>query len=155
MTVLRTYQTDLPAEQWPTIQAGLNRWRCKIPKGLLNGGDFVVSPRIGIHNISWIVHEDAVLAVSYEFEARRITVMEFLNRNKSPWFTCSDSKLEPCGSLSWHETQCQFAEWLTELARNPMRIRVPDTLKFHWQQVKPGGASCDGHLCLADRGRSL
>jgi lipopolysaccharide transport system ATP-binding protein len=61
VTVLRTYQTDLPPERWPPMQTGPNRWRCKIPKGFLNGGDFVVSPRIGIHNVSWIVHEDAVL----------------------------------------------------------------------------------------------
>jgi lipopolysaccharide transport system ATP-binding protein len=61
LTVLRTYQTDLPPERWPPMQMGSNRWRCKIPKGLLNGGDFFVSPRIGIHNVSWIVHEDAVL----------------------------------------------------------------------------------------------
>ena len=61
VTVLRTYQTDLPPECWPTMQMGQNRWRCKIPKGLLNGGDFLVNPRIGIHNVAWIVHEDAVL----------------------------------------------------------------------------------------------
>jgi lipopolysaccharide transport system ATP-binding protein len=61
MTILRSYQTDLPPERWPGLQAGLNRWRCKIPKGLLNGGDFFISPRIGIHNVRWIVHEDSVL----------------------------------------------------------------------------------------------
>src|SRR5262249_46782616 len=61
VTVLRTYQTDLSPECWPPLTMGRNRWRCKIPKGLLNGGDFLVSPRIGIHNVSWIVHEDAVL----------------------------------------------------------------------------------------------
>jgi lipopolysaccharide transport system ATP-binding protein len=61
VTVLRTYQTDLPPKRWPPMQPGPNRWRCKIPKGLLNGGDFVVNPRIGIHNVSWIVHEDAVV----------------------------------------------------------------------------------------------
>jgi lipopolysaccharide transport system ATP-binding protein len=61
VTVLRTYQTDLSPERWPPIQLGRNRWRCTIPKGSLNGGNFLVSPRIGIHNVSWIVHEDAVL----------------------------------------------------------------------------------------------
>jgi lipopolysaccharide transport system ATP-binding protein len=60
-TVFRTYQTDLPQRQWPPLRAGCNRWRCKIPKGLLNGGDFNVNPRLGIHNVSWIVHEDAVV----------------------------------------------------------------------------------------------
>jgi lipopolysaccharide transport system ATP-binding protein len=61
VTVLRTYQTDLPPDHWPSIHIGRNRWRCRIPKGLLNGGDFLLSPRISIHNVSWIVHEDAVL----------------------------------------------------------------------------------------------
>jgi lipopolysaccharide transport system ATP-binding protein len=61
VTVFRTYQTDLPQERWPPVQTGHNRWRCKIPKGLLNGGDFQVNPRIGIHNVSWIVHEDSVV----------------------------------------------------------------------------------------------
>jgi lipopolysaccharide transport system ATP-binding protein len=59
--VLRTYQTDLPPERWPRIQIGHNRWRCRIPRGFLNGGDFVIHPRISIHNVAWIVHEDAVL----------------------------------------------------------------------------------------------
>ena len=61
VTIFRTYQTDLPQEHWPPVKMGQNRWRCKIPKGLLNGGDFLLSPRISIHNVSWIVHEDAVL----------------------------------------------------------------------------------------------
>jgi lipopolysaccharide transport system ATP-binding protein len=61
VTVFRTYQTDMPEKQWPPVRVGSSRWRCKIPKGLLNGGDFQVSPRIGIHNVTWIVHEDAVV----------------------------------------------------------------------------------------------
>ena len=61
VTVFRTYQTDLPLERWLAVRAGPNRWRCRIPKGLLNGGDFFVSPRISIHNVCWIVHEDAAL----------------------------------------------------------------------------------------------
>ena len=61
VTVFRTYQTDLPQDRWPPVQTGHNLWRCKIPKGLLNGGDFQVNPQIGIHNVSWIVHEDSVV----------------------------------------------------------------------------------------------
>jgi lipopolysaccharide transport system ATP-binding protein len=60
-TIFRTYQTDLPQEDWPPVQTGGNRWRCKIPKGLLICGDFQVSPRIGVHNVAWIVHEDAAV----------------------------------------------------------------------------------------------
>jgi hypothetical protein len=61
VTVFRTYQTDLPQERWPTIHSGRNRLRCKISKGLLNSGDFIVNPRISIHNVAWIVYENTVL----------------------------------------------------------------------------------------------
>jgi lipopolysaccharide transport system ATP-binding protein len=61
IAILRTYQTDLAPECWPEVNVGINRWRCRIPKGLLNGGEFLVCPRIGIHNVSWIVHEDAAI----------------------------------------------------------------------------------------------
>jgi lipopolysaccharide transport system ATP-binding protein len=61
-TVFRTYQTDLPFERWPPVKKGRNRWRCTIPKALLNAGEFVLNPRISVHNMYWIVHEDAVLA---------------------------------------------------------------------------------------------
>ena len=61
VTVLRSYQTDSREENWPTVRIGCNRWRCKIPRGLLNGGTYLVNPRISIHNVAWIVHEDAIL----------------------------------------------------------------------------------------------
>ncbi|WP_426527981.1 ABC transporter ATP-binding protein [Bradyrhizobium sp. McL0615] len=60
-TILRTYQTDSQEENWPSVRVGRNRWRCKIPRGLLNGGNYLVHARISIHNVSWIVHEDAIL----------------------------------------------------------------------------------------------
>ena len=61
VTVLRSYQTDSREENWASIRIGRNRWRCKIPRGLLNGGNYLVNPRISIHNLAWIVHEDAIL----------------------------------------------------------------------------------------------
>lgn len=61
VTVLRSYQTDAREANWPPIRIGRNRLRCKIPSGLLNGGNYLVNPRISIHNVAWIVHEDAVL----------------------------------------------------------------------------------------------
>jgi lipopolysaccharide transport system ATP-binding protein len=61
VTVLRSYQTDSREAEWPTVRIGCNRWRCKIPHGLLNGGTYLVNPRISIHNVAWIVHEDAIL----------------------------------------------------------------------------------------------
>ena len=59
VTVFRTYQTDKPTSEWPKVNIGRNRWRCKIPNGLLNGGEFFINPRISIHNVAWIVHEEA------------------------------------------------------------------------------------------------
>jgi lipopolysaccharide transport system ATP-binding protein len=64
VTVLRSYQTDAAPDQWPAIRIGSNRWRCVIPGGFLNGGVYFVCPRIGIHNVAWIVNLDA--AVEFE-----------------------------------------------------------------------------------------
>jgi lipopolysaccharide transport system ATP-binding protein len=61
IAVLRTYQTDSREEDWPGIQPGLNRFACRIPAGLLNGGAFGVCPRVSIHNVEWIVHIDSVV----------------------------------------------------------------------------------------------
>jgi lipopolysaccharide transport system ATP-binding protein len=63
-TVLRSYQNDSQAENWPRVRQGANHWRCVIPAGLLNSGVYFVCPRISIHNVSWIVHIDATV----EFE---------------------------------------------------------------------------------------
>ncbi len=62
--VARTYQTDLPPPEWPRVKDGENRWRCRIPSGLLNGGLYSVAPKIGMHNMYWIVDLDS--AVQFE-----------------------------------------------------------------------------------------
>ncbi len=59
--VLRSYQTDQPHSQWPAIRVGHNCLSCRIPRELLNGGAYYLCPRIGRHNIDWIVNSDAVL----------------------------------------------------------------------------------------------
>lgn len=64
VTVLRTYQTDLPESEWPALRPGRNSWACVIPRGLLNGGSLYVSPRISLHNKLWIVNQEA--AVGFE-----------------------------------------------------------------------------------------
>ncbi|MGD0237326.1 MAG: ABC transporter ATP-binding protein [Syntrophorhabdales bacterium] len=60
-TVLRSYQTDLKEADWPPIRLGKNYWCCTIPAGLLNAGVYCVSPRIGMHNMYWIVKIDSVI----------------------------------------------------------------------------------------------
>jgi lipopolysaccharide transport system ATP-binding protein len=64
VTVLRSYHTDLPEPQWPVVEAGVNHFRCTIRPGLLNGGTYYVCPKIGIHNVNWIVNLDG--AVRFE-----------------------------------------------------------------------------------------
>jgi lipopolysaccharide transport system ATP-binding protein len=59
--VARSYQTDSAPPDWPVLKIGENRWRCSIPKGLLNGGVYYIAPRIGMHNMYWIVNMDAVV----------------------------------------------------------------------------------------------
>jgi hypothetical protein len=43
------------------VKQGQNVWRCRIPGGLLNGGIYHVCPRIGVHNLYWIVYLDSVV----------------------------------------------------------------------------------------------
>ena len=84
VTVLRSYQTDLPPEDWPPLQVGENHWYCTIPGGLLNAGSFYVCPRIGMHNMYWIVNIDAVV----QFEV-------ILDHGVSPFWNALDSRNRP------------------------------------------------------------
>jgi hypothetical protein len=60
-TAFRTYQNDQAPESWPPIQSGRNRLRCVVPAGLLNGGVYLISPRVGVHHVEWMVQLDNVL----------------------------------------------------------------------------------------------
>ncbi|MEM9291327.1 MAG: ABC transporter ATP-binding protein [Acidobacteriota bacterium] len=86
--ILRTYQTDEAEESWPSPQPGINRWRCHIPAGFLNAGRFFVSPRIGLHNLYWIVHLDS--AVQFEV---------LLDHGISPLWSSLDQRSRP-GSIA-------------------------------------------------------
>jgi lipopolysaccharide transport system ATP-binding protein len=61
-TVLRSYDTDAPPEQFEPLQAGVNILHCVIPPALLNAGCFFIAPRIGIHNQEWIVNGDPLIS---------------------------------------------------------------------------------------------
>jgi lipopolysaccharide transport system ATP-binding protein len=61
VVVARSYQTDLPPDSWPEVQLGSNSWRCTIPRGLLNAGLYYVCPKIGLHNMYWIVNLDTTI----------------------------------------------------------------------------------------------
>jgi lipopolysaccharide transport system ATP-binding protein len=58
--VLRSYQTDAVGPG-PRLTRGRNSLRCEIPAGLLNGGGYQISPRIGLHNVRWCVKEDCAV----------------------------------------------------------------------------------------------
>jgi lipopolysaccharide transport system ATP-binding protein len=58
--VTRSYQTDSSPEDWPKIRLGENKWRCRIHGGLLNAGVYYICPRIGMHNMYWIVYLEGV-----------------------------------------------------------------------------------------------
>jgi lipopolysaccharide transport system ATP-binding protein len=61
IVVARSYQTDLSPESWPEVQLGKNKWRCTIPRGLLNAGLYYLCPKIGLHNLYWIVNLDTTV----------------------------------------------------------------------------------------------
>ncbi len=84
VAVLRSYQTDMKPQQWPAAIIGENLWRCLIPKGLLNAGLYSVAPRIGMHNMYWIVN---LGSVAY-FEI-------LLDHGVSPFWNTLDQKSRP------------------------------------------------------------
>jgi lipopolysaccharide transport system ATP-binding protein len=82
--VFRSYQTDSTPQEWPPVKKGKNRWHCIIPKGLLNGGLYYVAPRIGMHNMYWIVYLDPVV----QFEV-------LLDHGVSPFWHSLDKTSRP------------------------------------------------------------
>lgn len=82
--VARTYQTDMLSQNWPRVRVGQNKWRCVIPKGLLNAGLFYVCPKIGIHCQYWIVNLDPTV----QFEV-------VLDHGDSPFWNVLDKTTRP------------------------------------------------------------
>lgn len=112
--VLRTYQTDRPHELRPSISVGRNRLCCTIPRNLLNSGTHFVSPRIGIHNIEWIVYLDSVLRFDLEVRSSRLSrvapgvvapLFEWSElRESRPCFKLPASDLFNGETAEWHAT---------------------------------------------------
>lgn len=61
VTVFRSYQTDVPESEMPTLTPGRNAVQCEIPPGLLNTGRYVVNLRVSLHWTKWIVHDNGIL----------------------------------------------------------------------------------------------
>jgi lipopolysaccharide transport system ATP-binding protein len=83
-TVLRSYQTDQAPAGWPEIRTGPNHWECLLPAGMLNAGLYYVCPRVGVHNLYWIVH----LEPSVQFELT-------LDHGVSPFWNSLDGSSRP------------------------------------------------------------
>lgn len=59
--LLLSYHTDGPEPDWPQLVVGKNVLRCVLPPGLLNGGTYTLSPRIGLLDAEWIVNSEPTL----------------------------------------------------------------------------------------------
>jgi lipopolysaccharide transport system ATP-binding protein len=60
--LLRSLHTDQSTDKQLTQKPGVNKWKCKIPQGFLNSGKYLIAPKIGIHNLKWIVNESAKIS---------------------------------------------------------------------------------------------
>jgi hypothetical protein len=49
--LLWSLHTDIEPERWPKLKVGFNALECRIPAGLLNGGRFLVRPRVGMYGV--------------------------------------------------------------------------------------------------------
>jgi hypothetical protein len=84
VTVLRSYQTDLPEHDWPRISTGRNTWRCRIPAGLLNAGSYYLCPKIGVHNVYWIANLDSVVQFEIQLDHGVSPFWNSLNASSRP-----------------------------------------------------------------------
>jgi len=85
VVLFRSFQNDLPIDDWPDIVKGENVYLCKINSGFLNGGIYYLSPKIKIHSTSvWIVSLEAVV----QFEI-------LLDHGVSPMWNCLDGITRP------------------------------------------------------------
>ena len=80
----RSYQTDLPPDRWPEVIKGENLWRCRIPSGLLNGGLYFIAPKIGLHNMYWIVDLDPVVQFEVILDHGISPFWNALNKSNRP-----------------------------------------------------------------------
>jgi hypothetical protein len=82
--VARSYHTDLSGEDAPTLKKGENHWRCRLPEGLLNGGLYKVAPRIGMHNLYWIVNLEPMVQFEVILDHGVSAFWNVLDRSNRP-----------------------------------------------------------------------
>jgi lipopolysaccharide transport system ATP-binding protein len=59
IVVFRTAHNDRHQRQWPEVRPGRNRLQCIIPAGLLNAGTYWISPKVGLHSVTWFLNGEA------------------------------------------------------------------------------------------------
>ena len=59
--VLMSSFRDMEDDLVPRLVPGMNALRCEIPAGLLNSGRYAINLRFSLHEVRWLVYEDAVL----------------------------------------------------------------------------------------------
>ena len=84
VVVARSYQTDLAPEDWPPVRMGGNSWACVVPSGLLNAGVYYICPRIGMHDMYWIVNLDGVARFEVVLDHGVSPFWNVLNRHNRP-----------------------------------------------------------------------
>lgn len=84
ITIYRSYQTDQAPTDWPLLRSGLNKWFCTIPRGQLNAGTYYISPRIGLHNLYWIINIEPVVSFEIILDHGISPFWNSLDRNSRP-----------------------------------------------------------------------
>jgi lipopolysaccharide transport system ATP-binding protein len=59
--VMRCYQNDADENYWPVLNIGQNILECQLPTSLLNGGNYILCPKISVHCREWIVNMDSLI----------------------------------------------------------------------------------------------
>ena len=66
--VLSSFHTDAPAGVRPELHVGRNVVRSTVPGAFLNAGGYAVSPRVALHGVGPILHEDAAVRFEVLFD---------------------------------------------------------------------------------------
>ena len=56
--LFRTWNTDLPLDEWHSFGVGHSTLRCSVPGSMLNEGSYAVAPRAAVYRRYWIVNGD-------------------------------------------------------------------------------------------------
>jgi lipopolysaccharide transport system ATP-binding protein len=84
-----SYQNDGSPDGWPPLRIGRNLLRCHLPARWFNAGEYLIAPRVGVHNSRWIINIPPCVAFSVE-----------LAHGVSPYWTSLSATSRRRGELS-------------------------------------------------------